>query len=482
MSESIWYGSPQFKTREQQLEYDLKIARQRLQDMEDKPAIFAVIMNVEGDRCTICTGPQIIDLKKPVAMQGIEPGAIARIRGGDPPSILSIVKNPPLSGAVVTVKQLIDEHHAEVNVQNQMRVVMLRPGLTVRAGDRVIIDFTNNTALSNLGQGDSSKAFTEATGVTWDDIGGLDEAKAYLIEAIEEPVKFKELYKKYNKQPTRGILLHGPPGCGKTILGKACATALAKVHGDSARKGGFLYVKGPEMLNMFVGNSEANIRSLFSAAREHALREGYPAIVFIDEADALMGKRGATRYEGMERTIVPQFLAEMDGLEDSGAMVLLATNRPDTLDPAVVRPGRVDKKIFVRRPTEPEAVHIFSLYLARVPAANGVSHHDLAVEGAKQLFSDLHGFYMVRVKGGTDRRFGIANIVSGALIASLVNNVSQMALRRERDKVGLHGVTFEDMKTVVQEAVVESKNLDHSEALSLFFEENKLDVTKVDRI
>lgn len=483
-SVNFGYGAPQFKTEEERLKYDLKIALERLQVFNDKPSIYGVVLAVAEKRVTVCTGPQMVDLKRPPAME-LEEGSIIRLQAGDPPGILSVMDHIPYTGSVVVIKQLIGDNHAEVNLRQEMRSVLVPKAHKAKPGDRVVLDPTGNAVVKNLGQGDTSSAFTSESGVSWKDVGGLTEAKAALIEAIEEPIRHKELYARYGILPTRGVLLYGPPGTGKTLLGKACATALAEIHGASARSSGFLYVKGPEMLNMYVGSSEANIRALFSAAREHHAKNGYPAIVFIDEADALMGKRGNSRgIEGMERTIVPQFLAEMDGLEDANCMVLLATNRPDTLDPAVVRPGRVDRKIFVRRPTEFEAVSTFQIHLKRVrnAFAKEVTINSLANAGARALFDDKRTFYVLRCKDGNDVRFCLKEQASGALIADIVSKASQQALRRERDGEKGRGVTVEDMTAAVQQCVEDGRSLDHTADIRDFIEDKKLDVTKIEKV
>lgn len=234
-------------------------------------------------------------------------------------------------------------------------------------------------------------------------------------------------------------------------------------------------MKGPEVMNMFVGNSEANIRNLFTAAREHARVHKYPAIIFIDEADAIMGRRGARAgFEGIERTLVPQFLAEMDGLEDSGCMVLLATNRPDTLDPAVVRVGRIDIPIYVGRPSAKDAEKIFAIYMKNVPVVKGTSHDQMVAHATDTLFDARYGLIMIRCKDGKDVRFGLKDLASGALISGIVQQARTMAFRRERDGTEGEGVTYDDFRDAVRDTTVRYKSLDHTQALQDFVEQNKL--------
>lgn len=467
----------------QRLERENKALRAQLEDLTSAASIHAVVIQCSQDRVTISTGPQTLDMKRP-KLEGLEPGITLRMAAGERPTIQGIVENPMSAGNLLTVKQEFPQGMFEVEAGSGGRAVYCPKTIKVEVGDRVVLDHTGTTIIRNYGKADSSTSFTEETGISWDDIGGLDEAKKNLIEAIEEPVRHKALYAKYGRKAVRGILLFGPPGTGKTMLGKAAATALADVHGASARKGGFIYVKGPEILNMFVGNSERNIRALFDSAREHQKQHGYPAIIFIDEADAIMGKRGSRQgLEGMERTIVPQFLSEMDGLEDAGCMVLLATNRPDTLDPAIVREGRVDRKVFVRRPNRDEAARIFELYLRKVPIAKGQNRKAIASFGADELFDDRHALYMLRVKEGSDRRFALSNLASGAKIAALVQDATQRALRRERDGAdGAVGLDQNDLVGAIRDSVVNERSLDHTNDLLSFIEDEKLQIATIDRV
>lgn len=479
-------GYAQPLSAEARLRLELDELKNRLRELSEAPSVFASVVSTNDKRCILVTGNQILEMTKPKSL-AITAGIMVRMQasnGGGPPAILEIVKEPPTVGSVALVKQVIDDSSVECVIQNQSRTAMYPPTMKIKAGDQVVLDFSSTIVVRNLGSGDKSRLFTESTGVEWDDIGGLEEVKKLLREAIEGPIQDAALHKKYKRRPTRGVLLYGPPGTGKTFLGKAAATALAKIHGSKPTDSGFIYVKGPEMLGMYVGSSEGNVRSLFSAAREHKARMGYPAIVFIDEADALMGKRGrASSIEGMERTIVPQFLAEMDGLEDAGCMILLATNRPDTLDPAITRKGRVDMKILVPRPTLEESKSIFELYLKGLPMAKGVTANMLAYAGADALFDDKYRLYIFRMKDGKDVPFTIKNLASGAEIAGLVDEVAKRALRRERDGKSKEGIVLDDMEAVVRASVKEWSSLSHEAEIQMFIDDNKLvGITKIEKV
>lgn len=288
-------------------------------------------------------------------------------------------------------------------------------------------------------------------GVTWDDIGGLETAKADMMEAIELPHKHKELFAHYKKRPLKGILLSGAPGCGKTMLGKAAANALARIHGGESARTGFLYVKAPEVLNQYVGQTEQTIRDMFMDANRHHAEHGYPAIIFIDEADAILATRGS-RNIGIGNTIVPAFLTEMDGLEASTAIVILATNRPDILDPAIVREGRIDRKIHVDRPDQRNAENIVKINLRNFPISPEYEMDDLAAGMAAEIYNAER-----YIKD--DRR--LCDIVSGALIASCVDLAVSSAIHRDILIGDKGGITPDDVLYAVDRIQQQNRGVNH---------------------
>lgn len=272
--------------------------------------------------------------------------------------------------------------------------------------------------------------------ISWDDIGGLEEAKRDMIEAVEMPHRNQKLFKHYHKKPIKGILLSGPPGCGKTMLGKAAATCLSHIYDKETTRTGFLYVKGPEILDQFVGQTEKCIRDLFQDAQRHQEENGYPAIIFIDEADSILAARGTSTI-GLGNTIVPQFLTEMDGLSPSSAIVIIATNRPDILDPAIVRDGRIDRKVKVTRPTRDSALAILLSNLKGIPLH---SREKLTTEQYAVALRDAF-FRPDRV---IRRGEPLSSIVNGAMLANCINIAVSYAVHRDLAHKTFTGLTLED--------------------------------------
>lgn len=415
----------------------------------------------------VVVGGQLLELRNDTYKDQLTVGSVVRLIPDK--GICGIAEPKDAPGLIVTLKRKVDEGHFEIDFNGLPKWVKYGSGVSPQEGDRAIVDPSGSVIIRVIGPDTQSYSINGSTGVTWDDIGGCEKAKAAMIEAIELPIKHADLYRRYNKKATKGVLLYGPPGTGKTLLGKAAATSISETHGGKGKDTNFIYVKGPELLNKWVGNTEASIRELFHRAREHKKKHGYAAILFIDEADALLGLRGENHTSVISSTVVPQFLSEMDGLEDSGAMVLLSTNRPDSLDPAVVRDGRVNFKVRVERPSAKEASHIFKIHFRDVPLVAGLSQEEAINTCVGYLYNEMLSYYQFRLHDGSTRDFCLAHMVNGAMIAEIVNRATSRAIARDiQANTSGSGVSADDLMKVVVEVYVSNYDLNHKEALREF--------------
>ncbi|MEY2397315.1 MAG: proteasome-associated ATPase, partial [Actinomycetota bacterium] len=283
-----------------------------------------------------------------------------------------LARSAELSGEVVTLKDTVDEHRVLiVGRADEERVVELVDelvGVKLRAGDTVLLDSRTGLVLEKLERPEvEDLVLEEVPDISYDDVGGLDSQIEAITDAVELPFLHRELFIEHKLPAPKGILLYGPPGCGKTLIAKAVANSLAKkvaaATPGSKATAYFLNIKGPELLNKYVGETERKIRLVFQRAREKS-EEGMPVIVFFDEMDSLFRARGTGISSDMESTIVPQLLAEIDGVETlRNVIVIGASNREDLIDPAILRPGRLDVKIKIERPDESSAAQIYSRYL-----------------------------------------------------------------------------------------------------------------------
>lgn len=419
-------------------------------------------MPIQPD-CPVTVG-QIVQI-------GVESG---RMRPAQPGESIAV-------GSPATVVQVLDDT-LEVLTDGQTRFVFRGAPADIQLGDRVLLDQSGMVVLRHLGPPAAPVSTSKPETIRWSDIGGLEAAKQTLIEAVELPHRYPDLYRAYGKRPTKGVLLYGPPGCGKTMLGKAVAGSLQDTHGpaDSA----FIYVKGPELLDPYVGVTEQKIRLLFQQARQHQLQHGYPAVLFLDEADALLGKRGGSGLQHyMSGTVVPQFLTEMDGLDTSAALVILATNRQDILDPAVVREGRIDQKVCVTRPNQGATQQILLNLLGNIPIHDGVSASELADVGEKELFSKDRQFYRLHTHHDVIP-FTLSNLLNGAMVANVVDRASQLALRRDLKAGGTvwSGINLPDIRQAVSDVDRANREIQHEDALEMFAEQVGETIKSVERI
>lgn len=454
-------------TRLEQIEKAYAEARQTIERQDEllkqilsATTPLAVVAEVGSDRVLVLSANGAVAATKPATAVNV--GDVVEIE----PQTGQVVRRSPFSlfGAMCTAIEVHGSNGStEVEVSFHGEARRARTSIAVAAGDQVVLDPSGSVVVRNLGKPRNQHEYTADTGVSWDDIGGLQQAKHELQMAIELPLKRPELFARYGKKPTKGVLLYGPPGTGKTMLGKAAATALKNTVKKDC--GFFAYVKGPDMLDKWVGNTEAHIRSLFAAAREHKRKHGTTGIIFIDEADAVLGHRGRASHTSILDTSVPQFLAEMDGLDDHAALLILATNKQGTLDSAVTRDGRVDRKIHVSRPGPQDAAKIFELYLKDKPLQG--ANDALGAFGTAALFDDGKPYYRVRSDQG-ERMFGLPQLVSGAVINGVVEQAAASAIARDITTGKVSGLGQGDIAAAVDSVRAQNRDLNHSEELELF--------------
>jgi proteasome-associated ATPase len=365
-----------------------------------------------------------------------------------------LARSPEVAGEVVTVKELMEggTRALVVGRADEERVVELGEGLrdvTVRAGDTVLMDARSGLLLEKLPRPEVEELILEEVpDISYADVGGLDSQIESITDAVELPFLHRELFEEHKLPAPKGILLYGPPGCGKTLIAKAVANSLSKkvseVTGVPAARSYFLNIKGPELLNKYVGETERQIRLVFQRAREKSA-EGVPVIVFFDEMDSLFRTRGTGISSDMESTIVPQLLAEIDGVETlKNVIVIGASNREDLIDPAILRPGRLDVKIKIERPDEEAAAQIFSRYLtAELPLADdeieglGGGDRDKAVRfmiehtvEAMYRQDDANRFLEVTYQNGDKEVMYFKDFASGAMIENIVRRAKKLAIKR----------------------------------------------------
>jgi proteasome-associated ATPase len=381
------------------------------------------------------------------------------------------------SGPVLKVAELLPDGRLRFE-QDMGRQAMILPrssdlaAVDLKPGDEIRIDPTHRIAIEKC---DDRKARThlldEVPTVTWEQIGGQKSAIDAIRKAIEYPLLHGETFKRYQFTQPKGFLLYGPPGCGKTLIGQAAAASLSKLVGQDTSdesagagkagrppvsSGAFLHVKGPEILNMWLGESERIVRDLFAQARARR-QEGALPFIFIDEAESILGTRRSMRSFNINNTLVPMFCAEMDGIESlRDVVIILASNRPDLIDPAVLRPGRIDRKIKVARPDREGAAEILKVYLTPAlpyddsPAQDGdqAAVRDALIEqviGRLFLRSDGNRLLAVRLRNGHTKILYRSDMVSGAILAAIVRRAKERAIERTLQGASEPGIKADDL-------------------------------------
>ena len=393
-----------------------------------------------------------------------------------------MAREPGSSGEVVTLKEVLaDGERALVTGRaDEERVVDLGDHLreqTLRSGDSLLLDVRANLVLERLPRPEVDELLLEEVpNVTYDDIGGLDGQIEQITDAVELPYLHQDLFREYDLPAPKGILLYGPPGCGKTLIAKAVANSLAKkvadVAGDGEAQSFFINIKGPELLNKYVGETERQIRQIFQRAREKA-SEGWPVIVFFDEMESLFRTRGSGISSDMESTVVPQLLAEIDGVEGlRNVIVIGASNREDLIDPAILRPGRLDVKIKIHRPDETAASAIFATYLKQELPIDAIEIDELGggdpdkavrvmiERTVEEMYrpEEHNRFLEVTYQNGDKEIMYFKDFASGAMIENIVRRSKKTAIKRSI-ATGGYGIRLDDLLGSIRQEYKEHEDL-----------------------
>ncbi|MBS0155743.1 MAG: AAA family ATPase [Nitrospira sp.] len=364
-------------------------------------------------------------------------------------------------------------------------------GVELNPGDHIRIDPSLRIALEKLVDREAGRhVLDETPTITWAQIGGQTEAITAIRKAIEYPLLHAETFERFKFSQPKGFLLYGPPGCGKTLIGQAAAGSLAKQLSESTQgaasdkhnrppvtSGAFLHVKGPEILNMWLGESERMVRDLFDQARARR-KEGALPFIFIDEAESILGTRRAMRSFNISNTLVPMFCSEMDGIESlQDVVIILASNRPDLIDPAVLRPGRIDRKIKVGRPNKSAAAEILKVYLTADLPLDPQLVKDRGgdpVQAVVSLVEDLlesifrrteeTRLLLIRLRNGQSTVLYRGDLVSGAILASIVQRAKEKAIDRTVQSGQPAGLLEEDLRGAVSEEFREGDMLPPDDA------------------
>ncbi|HET7396891.1 MAG TPA: proteasome ATPase [Intrasporangium sp.] len=383
-------------------------------------------------------------------------------------------------GEVVTVKDRLGEDRVVVithgDEERVCRLAEALTGATIRVGDSLTLDSRSNFVYELIPKLEVEElVLEEVPDVAYEDIGGLSGQIEQIRDAVELPFLHPDLFREHALKPPKGVLLYGPPGCGKTLIAKAVAASLARQMaartGNPSEKSYFLNIKGPELLNKYVGETERHIRLIFQRAREKA-SGGSPVVVFFDEMDSLFRTRGSGVSSDVETTIVPQLLAEIDGVERlENVIVIGASNREDMIDPAILRPGRLDAKIKIERPDAESARDIFSKYLVETLPLH---EHDLAEHGGdreatvaamtaaavERMYSEMeeNRFLEVTYASGDKEVLYFKDFNSGAMIQNIVDRAKKIAIK-EFLATGQKGIRVEHLLTSCVEEFKENEDL-----------------------
>jgi len=475
-------------SQNEKLSYTLREAREQIGDLREEvekltqpPSAYGTFLgaNDDGTVDVFSGGRKMrVALHPEIELDELERGQEVVLNDS-----LNVVlaRGGEVAGEVVTLKELLDGDRAMiVGRADEERVVELSAAIKdekLRAGDTLLMDSRTGLLLEKLPRPEVEElVLEEVPDISYADIGGLDNQIEQITDAVELPWLHRDLFVEHQLPAPKGVLLYGPPGCGKTLIAKAVANSLAKkvseVTGDKNARSYFLNIKGPELLNKYVGETERQIRLVFQRAREKS-EEGWPVIVFFDEMDSLFRTRGSGISSDIESTIVPQLLAEIDGVETlKNVIVVGASNREDLIDPAILRPGRLDVKIKIERPDQPAARQIFSRYLKedlpfdeeevqRLGGGDRRKAIDAMIDKTvAEMYRDdeENRFLEVTYQNGDKEILYFKDFSSGAMVENIVRRAKKLAIKRAIAGEG-KGIRTEDLLASIKQEYKEHEDL-----------------------
>jgi proteasome-associated ATPase len=459
----------------------VEILREEVAKLSAPPSAYGVLVDINDDESVdvISNGRKMrVTLGPSIDIEHVHRGAEVLLN--DSLNVIEL-RRSEFVGEVVNVLEVLDDgFRVIVSVRgDESRVVELSDalrGTLIRTGDMYRLDTRANLLLERLPQPSvEDLLLEEVPDVEYGDIGGLDSQIEEIADAVELPFLQRDLFAEYRLPAPKGILLYGPPGCGKTLIAKAVANSLAKKVasrlGSDKGRSYFINIKGPELLNKYVGETERHIRLVFQRAREKS-EEGWPVIIFFDEMDSMFRARGTGVSSDMESTIVPQLLAELDGVERlNNVIVIGATNREDLIDPAILRPGRLDVKIKIDRPNKQAARHILRMYLNdEIPISDAeILKYSGSVSETVEAMADAtiasmyddntdNEFLEVTYQNGDKEILYYKDFSSGAMIENIVRRAKKTAIKRSLLD-GSRGLTTDDLVAAVRQEFHENDDL-----------------------
>lgn len=462
----------------EKLSYTLREAREQITSLRDEvdklsqpPSAYGVVVGKNDDQTVdvLTSGRKMrVSLHPDIDHELLNRGAEVVLNES-----FNVVmsRESEITGEVVTVKNVMEDgiRALVVGRADEERVCELADnlrGTLIRSGDHLRLDVRSNLLLEKLPRPEvEDLLLEEVPDISYSDIGGLDEQIEQIADAVELPFLHHDLFAEHQLPAPKGILLYGPPGCGKTLIAKAVANSLAKKVAEKVGEGKgrsyFINIKGPELLNKYVGETERQIRLVFQRAREKS-DEGWPVIVFFDEMDSMFRTRGTGISSDMESTIVPQLLAEIDGVEGlKNVIVIGATNREDLIDPAILRPGRLDVKIKIERPNEIGARAIFAQYLTdEIPLDQSETIDSMLDATVSEMYKEdeANKFLEVTYQNGDKEIMYYKDFSSGAMIENIVRRAKKLAIKRVING-GEKGVRTQDLLDSIKQEYKEHQDL-----------------------